>query len=283
MKNVFVITILAFGSLSLQGLAGEQVPLSEVSHIHGVAFDPTVPGTVFLATHHGLFRASTDGTAEAISENQDDYMGFSPHPTDPTVLFASGHPADGGNVGVIVSRDGGATWAQIATGIGGPVDFHSMSVSRADPQVLYGLYDGVQISRDGGATWSIAGPGPSKVIDLAASATEADVVYAATLNGLMQSADAGATWQLIGPPNVQVSMVEATTDGSLFAFVVGEGLSKLAPLDGIWTALASDFGESIILHLAADPADAAHLVAVTQESAILESVDGGKTWAAFGS
>lgn len=283
MKSAYAIAILAFGALSLPGLAGEKVPLSEVSHIHGIAFDPAAPGSVFLATHYGLFRATPDGSAEAISENKDDYMGFSPHPTDPALLYASGHPSQGGNVGVIASRDGGATWTQIATGAGGPVDFHGMTVSRADPQTLYGLYDGIQVSRDGGVTWSIAGPGPAKVIDLAASAAKAEIVYAATLNGLMESADAGMTWQLLGPPNTQVSMVEAAPDGSLYAFFVGSGLFRQSPGGGTWTALASDFGDKIVLHLAADPADPAHLVAVTQESEILQSTDGGKTWTAFGS
>ncbi|MHB1110939.1 MAG: WD40/YVTN/BNR-like repeat-containing protein [Devosia sp.] len=262
-------------------MAAGQVPLAEVSHIHGIAFDPAAPGTVFLATHYGLFKASPDGMAEAISENKDDYMGFSPHPTDPALLFASGHPAQGGNVGVITSRDGGATWTRMAMGAGGPVDFHAMTVSRADPRTLYGLANGIQVSRDGGVTWSIAGPGPDKAIDLAASAAKAEIVYAATLNGLMESSDAGTSWQLIGPPNAQVSMVEATPDGSLYAFFVGSGLFRRSPGDGTWAALTSDFGDKIILHLAADPADPAHLVAVTQESAILQSVDGGKTWAVF--
>ena len=282
MKNLLAIAILAVGALSLPGTAAERIPLSAVSHIHGIAFDPTAPGSVFLATHYGLFKAGPDGMAEAISENQDDYMGFSPHPTDPAVLFASGHPAEGGNVGVIVSRDGGVTWTQIATGVGGPVDFHGMSVSRADPQTLYGLYDGIQVSRDGGVTWSIAGAGPDKAIDLAASPKRAEVVYAATLNGLMQSSDAGATWRVIGPPDAQAAMVEAAPDGSLYAFFVGTGLLKLSPAD-VWTELASDLGDKIILHLAADPADPAHLVAVTQASEILQSADCGKTWAAFAS
>lgn len=42
--------------------------------------------------------------------------------------------------------------------------------------------------------------------------------------------------------------------------------------------LASDFGDRYILYLAADPIDPAHLVAITDESAVLESRDGGETW-----
>jgi photosystem II stability/assembly factor-like uncharacterized protein len=157
-----------------------------------------------------------------------------------------------------------------------------MTISRADPQRIYGLYGGIQVSRDGGTTWSIAGPGPDRVIDLAASPTEADVVYAGTVAGLMLSSDAGQTWTAMGPPDVAASMVEATGDGSVYAFLVGPGLFKLSGSDGRWSQLAADFGESYLLHLAADPSDPTHLVVVTEASAILESADGGKTWDSFG-
>jgi hypothetical protein len=263
-------------------LAAEPVPISQISHIHGIAFDTTEPGYVFLATHHGLFRAGEEGLATQVSADTNDYMGFSPDPANAGRLLASGHPAGGGNMGVIVSEDGGATWTRLSTGVGGPVDFHAMTVSRADPKTIYGFYGGIQVSRDGGATWAVAGPGPERVIDLAASPTEADALYAGTVGGLMQSSDAGKTWVLVGPANVATSMVEATGDGSLYAFFAGAGLFKLSPADGTWSELANDFGESYILHLAADPSDPAHLVAVTEASAIIESTDGGSKWAPFG-
>ena len=170
---------------------------------------------------------------------------------------------------------------EIADGVGGPVDFHAMAISRADSKVIYGLYGGVQVSRDGGETWTSTGPGPDQVIDLAAASTAADTVYAGTAGGLMQSTDAGKTWTLLGPQGQPATMVEATADGSLYVFFAGIGLFQL-PKDGKSVALASDFGERYILHLTADPADAAHLVAVTDESAVLESQDGGKTWQGFG-
>ncbi|MBN9360722.1 MULTISPECIES: exo-alpha-sialidase [unclassified Devosia] len=266
-------------ALVLPSLA--QVPLSEISHIHGVGFDPSRPGSILLATHYGVFRSNPEGVAETVSADTNDYMGFSPDPSDAKRLLASGHPSEGGGMGVILSTDSGVTWKKIADGVGGPVDFHAMSISRADPKVIYGLYGGVQISRDGGATWSVAGPGPEQVIDLAASPIAADTVYAGTRSGLMQSTDAGKTWALFGPPQ-PVTLVEATTDGSLYAFFAGTGLFQL-PKDGKGVALGSDFGERYILHLATDPADAAHVVAVTDESVVLESRDGGKTWQRFGS
>ena len=255
--------------------------LSEVSHIHGIAIDPTNPSTIFLATHYGLYRGKPDGTAEQVSADRNDYMGFTPDPANDGRLFASGHPEGGGNMGVILSEDGGATWTQLSVGADGPVDFHAMTVSRADPKTMYGLSKGVQVSRDNGASWAVAGPGPDRVIDISASPTGPDILFAGTVGGLMRSEDGGKNWALIGPANVAASMVEATADGSVYAFFAGAGLFKLSQ-QGEWTALANNFGQSYLLHMAGDPSDASHLVAVTETSAIVESRDGGKTWAPFG-
>jgi photosystem II stability/assembly factor-like uncharacterized protein len=263
--------------------AAEAVPISDVSHIHGIAFDAANVGVIFLATHYGVFRTTADGTAEPVSTNTDDYMGFTPHPTDANLLFASGHPATGGNLGVIVSRDGGVSWTQVAEGENGPVDFHAMTISRADPQTIYGLFRGIQVSHDGGASWSTAGPGPDGVIDLAASAEQRGSLYAGTVRGLWMSADAGTSWAPVGPENIPVTMVEAAADGAIYAFFAGNGLFRKAADSGEWTALADNLGSSDFLHMAIDPLDAAHLVAVTQDSQILESRDGGKSWAPLAS
>lgn len=109
--------------------SAEQMPLSEVSHVHGVGFDPSKPGSILLATHCGFYRANPDGNAETASTDANDYMGFSPDPGDAGRLLASGHPGQGGNMGVILSTDGCVTWQKITDGVDGPVDFHAMSVT----------------------------------------------------------------------------------------------------------------------------------------------------------
>ncbi len=266
--------------LTAASFAAEPARISELSHIHGVAFDPGEPGSFFLATHHGVFKARADGSAVQLSSDASDYMGFTPDPAGAGRLLASGHPATGGNLGVIASDDGGATWTQLSAGMGGPVDFHAMTISRADPKTMYGLYGDVQVSRDGGATWSVAATTPKDIIDLAASPTDPNMLFAGTMTGLVQSKDGAASWQQIGPANIPASLVEAAADGSLYVFFAGTGLFKQS-VDGSWGILAENLGEQVFLHLAADPADAAHLLAVTQESAVLESRDGGKTWAAL--
>src|SRR3546814_12827295 len=94
-------------------------------------------------------------------------MGFTPHPSDPDVLYASGHPAGGGNLGFIVSRNGGQTWTKLSDGAGGPVDLHQMDVSKADPRVIYGVDGGLQDSTDGGRSWSRLRPAPHGLLGLA--------------------------------------------------------------------------------------------------------------------
>jgi hypothetical protein len=80
-----------------------------------------------------------------------------------------------------------------------------------------------------------------------------------------------------------VRMVETGSNNALFAFVLGRGLMKASeekPKD--WTVLSNGFGEAIPLHLAVDPADGNHLALTTQNNDVLESRDGGSTWAPFG-
>ncbi|MFC4171550.1 F510_1955 family glycosylhydrolase [Microvirga sp. GCM10011540] len=268
---------------SLRSEATEILEVSKLpghTHIHGLAVDRQDPSRLLIATHHGLFRAGSDGKAERISAAQD-FMGFNPHPSDPRTLYASGHPATGGNLGFIASADQGKTWTQVSPGVNGPVDFHQMTVSPANPNTIYGSFKGLQISRDAGKTWKVVGPTPDKLIDLAASAKNADTLYAATEDGLLVSKDAGKTWksQLDGAP---VSLVEVTPDGTLYAFVIGRGLVRSAEEPFGPTELGNDFGGGYLLHLAVDPANPDRLFAATGKGRVLTSTDQGRTWNSFG-
>jgi photosystem II stability/assembly factor-like uncharacterized protein len=260
------------------------VPLSELAqstHYHGLAVDREDSSRLLLATHHGLYRVHPDGTASQISPTQD-FMGFTQHPTDAKTLYASGHPAQGGNLGFIMSSDAGKTWRQVSPGARGLVDFHQMDVSKADPKVVYGVYGGLQISRDSGRTWELTGTLPDEMLDLAASARAADTLYAATRKGLLISTDTGKSWRPAYLLQRPASMVHVLGDGSVSAFVVGTGLIKATEPSLTWATLSNAFGDRYLLHFAADPQDAAKMYAVTQHSEILTSMDGGKTWQPFG-
>lgn len=256
--------------------------LSQQTHFHGIAFDSNDPERLYLATHHGFHVIDSDGLAHRISEETDDFMGFAPHPEDPELFFASGHPQRGGNLGFIVSSDGGKTWEQRAPGASGPVDFHQLTISHADPQVIYGAYHGrLQVSRDGGHGWEIQGPTPEGLIGLAASSRNADHLYAATQTGLLMSPDGGKRWRQAHPERRPTSVVTATAGGDLYAFMPGLGLLHTTEETHDWQVLSDDWGEDYLLHLAIDPNDGERLVGVDQRSRVLMSKNGGRNWKAL--
>jgi len=255
--------------------------LRERTHFHGLAVDPAAGERLLLATHHGFFAVSPDGRATRLSEDRNDYMGFTPHPSPMGGLFASGHPEGGGNLGFIVSHDGGKSWRQLSPGARGPVDFHQMDVSKADPRVVYGAYKGLQRSRDGGKTWEMVAPLPERLIDLAASAHEVERLYAATERGLLLSTDGGRSWALAHEHAAPATLVQTGHEGDVYAFLFGIGLVKTVEPALRWELLSDGFGERYLLHLAVDPRDGERLYAVTQENELLASRDGGRTWAPF--
>ena len=284
MKNSNQLTTLCIATLmaaTAPTLAESLGELAKKTHYHGISFARSGSAVLLLAAHHGIFAVDKNGDAKQVSLVQD-FMGFSPGPSDPLTYFASGHPKAGGNVGFLKSVDGGATWKQISEGINGPVDFHQMDVSPANPQTIYGNYGGIQVSHDGGNTWTITGTAPEALIAIAASSISEATVYAATKNGLQKTIDGGASWQPSAFAGEIVSMVKTQSDGSVFAFVVGRGLMKAnEKTDTDWTVVSNGFGEGVPLHLAIDPTNPNHLALTTQNNDVLESLDAGTTWSAF--
>jgi hypothetical protein len=169
------------------------VPLAELSHIHGIEFDPS-DNSILFATHHGIFRFRNGGPAVLISPDRADYMGFTL--TASGAAIASGHPESGGNLGVIQSLDFG-NWTKLSDGVDGPVDFHAIASASANPAILYGLYQGgIQTSTDAGETWQWSGDAPPQTFDIAAS-PDGHRLFAATAEGVRVTEDGGRSWAAI--------------------------------------------------------------------------------------
>jgi hypothetical protein len=266
MKLVVALVLLAAGPASAASLDG--------THVHGLAWDPADPDRLLIATHHGLM-ALEGGELDGVSERQDDFMGFSVHPSGNGVYLASGHPAGGGNLGVIVSRDGGRTWEPLSPGAGGPVDFHQMDVSKADPEIMVGVFGAIQASRDGGLTWAVTGRPPAPMIGLALSPSEPETLYAATQAGLFESPDLGASWSKAGDTDAPATMVAATADGTVWAYDVENGLTRKADRSDGFEPVGPTLGDDAILHLAVKDGE---MAAATYRGAVIRSVDGGRTW-----
>ncbi|MGV8838841.1 MAG: exo-alpha-sialidase [Bauldia sp.] len=282
MKRRVLTLLVSLLSGAVAAEAQDAIPVAAFpgqTHVHGLAIDPTDPSFLFIATHHGLYRSGPDGQAELVSVVQD-FMGFSPSP-DARTIFASGHPATGGNLGLIVSNDNGRTWVQRSPGLNGPADFHMLAVSRADPKVIYGVYGGLQRSSDAGLTWTASGQVPTQTVDIAASAIDPNRIYAAAVGGLFVSADAGASWTPLveGAP---VSVVELGPNGELYAFALGQGLLVAANENAPLEAIPTDLGPLYLIHLALDPTNIQRIFAADQAGEILVTDNRGQTWRRFG-
>ena len=260
----------------------ETVPIDRLEHIHGLSVAPGGTGELYLATHNGLFLARPDGSATRVGAARDDFMSFAADPGESDTFHASGHPPGGGNLGFLTSRDRGVTWQTVSQGAGGPVDFHAMDVSRADPKVIYGLYGGLQVSRDGGRSWRVAGGAlPKDTFDIAASPRDPNRVYAAARGGLFVSGDSGATWTAAIPQPRPVTLVQAAADGRVYAFVYGVGLLAGDEETGKWDLRSDRFAARYLLHMASDPVNPGTLHVVADTGAIVTSRDGGRTWVGY--
>jgi len=260
-------------------------PEQSITHGHGLAVDVQDPNKLYIATHHGLLVLMNDKDLYRAGKSTDDFMGFTAHPADANVLFSSGHPSLGGNIGFQKSDDGGITWKKISDGVDGPVDFHAMAVSSVNPNLIYGWSGGnLQRSTDQGKNWEIVNR-DLQPIYLAADSQDENVVYAAATDGqgVVVSRDQGATWTPLSP-ELQggfVSVVAIHPQDSKTLLTFSEklgGLGKSADAGKTWKKVSEGFNGEIVLHISFSRTDPSIVYALTQENGLYKSADVGDTW-----
>lgn len=265
--------------LSLNNLYFEK----SISHGHGLAVDVKDSNKLYIATHYGLLALINEKDLYRIGKKRDDYMGFSPHPTDSSVFFTSGHPSSGGNLGFQKSEDGGVTWKKVSDGVNGPVDFHAMTVSPVNPNFIYGWYQGnLQRSEDQGRTWEIVNR-DLRVGYLAADSQDENTAYAITPNGIMISNNKGASWATLSLEleggAVSTIAVHPKNAKILLAFsqVLG-GLGKSADGGKTWKKVGESFNGEVVYHLAFNKNQPEIVYALSDKNSLYKSADGGATW-----
>jgi len=256
----------------------------EFEHSHGLAVDITSSTRLYIATHNGLDVLINDSNLYRVGKGTDDQMGFVAHPKNAKILFASGHPVTGGNVGVQKSEDGGVTWKKIADGVNGPVDFHAMTISSVNTDLLYGWYDStLQRSDDGGVTWKlVAAKNLSQVISLTTDPQKADRLYAETASGIMVSDDRGETWNVwsekfrndlvivlaFNPKNTSEALVSTKQQGFLKTTNGGK----------TWKSMDLPEANGLVLFVAYDPQNPSNLYALLTDQSLYKSTNGGDVW-----
>lgn len=260
-------------------------PEQTITHEHGLAVDVKDGSRLYIATHHGLLLLQNEKDLYRVGKSKDDYMGFSPHPTEANVFFSSGHPSTGGNIGFQKSEDGGVSWKKISNGVNGPVDFHAMAVSQVNPNLIYGWYQGnLQRSMDQGKTWEIVNRELLPVY-LAADTKDENIIYAATPQGqgVIISRDKGATWTSLSKEleGGAISVIAIHPQDSKVLLTFSEklgGLGKSVDGGNTWRKISEGFNGETILHIAFSRSEPNIIYALTHQNKLYKSIDTGDTW-----
>lgn len=258
--------------------------------LHGVG---VYDGTLYLATHNGLFR-KTDSGWELVGNDKSDLMGFVISPAREGVMYSSGHPASmAGNLGFRRSTDGGQTWQTISP-VTSPmlVDFHAMDASAADENLIYGSPGGgndIYITHDEGKTWERLSP-PAQVISLAADPKDANVVYAGTREGLFVSNNQGKDWQKIDADLTDGAVTGlGFSDNAFYAYVLpeqGSGYVVKSPDNGKTWAKTDGQIPSASMAMRFSEGNNGEVYTIVMQrttfggtaSSVYKSADGGASW-----
>jgi len=274
-------------------VASAQPEPVEVHHIHGLSFDRRDPGALLVATHTGLVRIRPGANPEWVGANRFDLMGFTALPGDPWTLYASGHPdlvtyrrAGHGNLGLLLSRDGGRTWEGVA--LKGQADFHALTYSVDGGGEIFGWSVAGQtgLHRISTKTWAaewVAARGLGGVLALAASHDVPSRLLAGTAGGLLLSADRGMTWRpLAGIPRdapVTAVALSPAEKRRVYVYVVraGYGLMRSDDAGATWrpTELAAKPDEPVV---ATSLGPGSKVAVATTAASVSVSDDGGRSW-----
>lgn len=264
--------------------ANNLYPEESISHAHGLAVDSVDVNKLYVATHYGLLVLVNETDLYRIGTAKDDYMGFSVHPINAQTFFSSGHPSTGGNLGVQKSDDGGVTWEKIGNGANGPVDFHAMAVSAANPDIMYGYYAGaLQRSVNSGKDWEVLAKEFPVIVNFATDPSNENIVFVSTAqNGLLASNDKGVSWTVVSEELKDTAITGLAIDPRnsqvMLSFSQNLSIAKSNDAGKTWQKINESFNGDMLLYIAFDRNTAGKAYALTNNNALYKSSDGGNSW-----
>jgi len=283
-RKTGIIVVVALVLISIIFLIVSRTSDSELGleDIHGIAVDVNDPEKLYVANHHGLYSLTSETGLTNVSSVSADFMSLAVHPSDSNTLFVSGHPEEGGNLGLQKSVDGGETWDKVSDGLDGPIDFHAMAVDNINPDVIYGVHGGeIQKSDDGGLSWVHLEEFEFDIYQLVSGGNEG-TIYAATFGGLLVSEDSGDTWDKLSGELSEITTVAVANSpkdsDELFSYSNKLGLAKSSNAGKTWQSTSSDlFSDQIVLFIDYS-SDGGVIYIATQALNIYKSNDGGTSW-----
>ena len=230
---------LSFNSNDQKSTVTTDTRTVEWRHVHGIGVDPVDSSILYIATHGDFYQSRDGATPVKVDKIRADYMAFNAPNNKDSPLYASGHPSSGGNTGLIKSTDGGITWQQVAKVLEPAVDFHVMTLSKSDPNLILGFDSGGRglfKTIDAGKTWENL-EYPEYIYALTISPNDSQLIFAGTGNGIFKSNDGGITWNHIAYLGLTVSAMNSDGEGILFASVDTFGLVRSDDLGVSWNDL----------------------------------------------
>jgi photosystem II stability/assembly factor-like uncharacterized protein len=253
-------------------------------------------GVLWAAARNGLFKSADRARTWRLLIDE----------TFTTVAIDPAAPEDvyAGGVELFHSTDGGASWRRASADL---QDFNVTSIApvpRAKGLVFAGAADLDDFtgaffkSMDGGASWAAGGRGlvDRNILGLAIDPAAPSTLYASDADqGLFKSVDGGQHWTSLAtprqaPPDEGAGLVlDPTHPGTLY--LVAGSLYKTTDGGATWQTLGAgpvpyfppgtgQYDRLFVLGLAVDPSDPATLYGASA-GAVLESSDGGMSWAAL--
>lgn len=254
-------------------------------HVHALAVNPQTK-ELFLGARP-IYRSSDDGKSWAAidgipkSEERANITSIAIDPTDPQVMYATGH-----GIGVAKSTDGGATWDSASSGLGG-MSTEGFAIDGKDQNKLYVwvLGTGLYRSTDAGASWQRVDDGPKKqeirsLVSVNGPTGMGGIwLYAGLDTGVMKSPDCFCGWDRL--PNVGLP------EGRIYSLAVDpskpevlyaglrQGVFKTTDGGQSWSQ-ATDLVEDAVVTV--DAGDPERIYAVGADGTLAVSTSAGKQW-----
>ncbi|MEQ1921339.1 MAG: YCF48-related protein [Pyrinomonadaceae bacterium] len=174
---------------------------------------PSIPGTIYAATTEGFWMSSTGGKSWSLTTQRDlEINSIAIHPDAPNRVFIGTN-----NYGVMVSNDGGRSFAQTNTNFSSRFTYF-VTPDASQPNRFYAATHNTAtgggfffVSADGGRTWQ-----QSRGFDVARvrpfvmrqDATNPSLMYMGTNVGIYRSLDRGASWSQLTAAKVPAKPVK---------------------------------------------------------------------------
>ena len=197
--------------------------------------------------------------------------------------------------GLFISRDSGALWQPVASGLPVNSSIAGLLTDAQHPELAYAISDDggfLLHSADKGRTWSPAARALPPLEPLAWTLDPADsnTIYIGSYGRLYRSNDAGANWQIIPFDSAgvyAVSAVAVAPSDSKVIYVGGRPLQRSSDGGRTWRETpvirAKETGQAEdVVGLIIDPGNSDHVWAALRNEGVFETNDGGNSWLDIG-